>query len=140
MKRVAAYLLPIALWAGTIFVLSAQSRLPTIEVNHFDKLVHASVYAVLGLLFTRALRGYGGARTTSLVLGILFASAYGATDEVHQMITPGRSPDVRDWIADSVGAVAGAFAWTWFSSRLAHRKAGSGAAIVPAPSRETAPR
>lgn len=108
MKRFAVYVLPIFLWAGTIFALSAQSKLPTVRVSHFDKLMHAFVYAVLGLLLTRAYRGYGFSAKAALFAGLLTAALYGASDEVHQMFTPGRSPDVRDWIADAVGAAIGA--------------------------------
>ena len=37
MKRAAVYLLPIGLWAGTILILSSQSKLPTVAVNHFER-------------------------------------------------------------------------------------------------------
>ena len=35
---------------------------------------------------------------------LLAASAYGATDEFHQLFVPGRSCDVFDWLADTTGA------------------------------------
>jgi VanZ family protein len=110
-KRFAVYILPIVLWCVTIFVLSAQSHLPSVSVNHIDKLEHAAAYGVMGALFTRAFLGYGGKPRTALLLAIFFASAYGATDEIHQRFTPGRSPDVLDWAADTVGAALGSFCW-----------------------------
>ena len=117
MKRFLLYAFPIVLWMGTIFALSSQSTLPTPNVSHFDKFAHASVYGALGLLFARAFRGYGRLPWTAFALGVLAASLYGATDEVHQMFTPGRSPDVFDWVADTLGASAGAGVWLWFFLR-----------------------
>jgi VanZ family protein len=32
---------------------------------------------------------------------------YGLSDEVHQMFTPGRSPDILDVVADTAGASLG---------------------------------
>lgn len=111
MKRFVVYLLPIVVWAGTIFILSSQSRLPSVEVDHFDKVMHFGAYGGLGLLFARAFAGYGARPNPALVLGLFFASAYGATDELHQLYTPGRSPSWADWIADTLGAVTGALFW-----------------------------
>lgn len=117
MKKFAVYVLPIVIWCGTIFVLSAQSRLPSVSLNNFDKLMHAGAYGLMGALFTRAFLGYGGKPRTAALLAIMFASAYGATDEVHQMLTPGRSPDVLDWVADTVGAAAGSASWLFVFGR-----------------------
>ena len=40
-------------------------------------------------------------------MAVLLATLYGAFDEVHQAFTPGRSPDVRDVVADCLGAALG---------------------------------
>lgn len=37
------------------------------------------------------------------------ASLYGATDEFHQIFTPGRSCDPADWLVDTIAALIGAF-------------------------------
>jgi VanZ family protein len=110
-KRFAVYVLPIVLWAGTIFYLSSQSKLPKVDFSNSDKVMHAGAYAIMGALLARALSGYGYRSNVALLLGMLFGSIYGATDEVHQLFTPGRSPDVADWIADTVGAGVGAAIW-----------------------------
>ncbi|HYD83482.1 MAG TPA: VanZ family protein, partial [Opitutus sp.] len=36
---------------------------------------------------------------------ILIVSVFGVTDELHQHFTPGRSMDVWDWVADTLGAI-----------------------------------
>lgn len=70
----------------------------------FDKLVHAGAFGVLALLFYVA--------TGRVWLSVLLASLYGATDELHQGLVPGRAADVRDWLADCLGALAGVgFGW-----------------------------
>lgn len=113
MKRFAVYILPIIIWCGAIFILSAQTSLPSVAVNNFDKLAHAFVYAIMGALFCRAYLGYGGKPRPAVLLAVFFASAYGASDEVHQMFTPGRTPEVLDWVADTVGAAIGAASWAY---------------------------
>jgi VanZ family protein len=70
-----------------------------------DKVVHASLYAVLGM-------GLGLGRVRSVeppphFVLILVGALYGVTDELHQVFVPGRSPDWTDWIADIVGVVSG---------------------------------
>jgi VanZ family protein len=52
---------------------------------------------------------------------LLVVSAYGASDEWHQSFVPGRSTDVRDWIADTIGAALaiGLYAgWAWYRRLL----------------------
>ena len=39
-------------------------------------------------------------------MAVLLATLYGAFDEVHQAFTPDRSPDVRDLVADCLGAAS----------------------------------
>jgi VanZ family protein len=38
-------------------------------------------------------------------------AALGAIDEWHQLAVPGRSADVRDWLADVIGALLGIVVW-----------------------------
>jgi VanZ family protein len=53
---------------------------------------------------------YGGVMRGALLLALSLASLYGATDEFHQSFVPGRSADVLDWLADTLGAALGASA------------------------------
>jgi hypothetical protein len=107
--------LPAVLWAGVIFGLSAipGTRLPSLDFPQSDKVVHALLYGVLGALIRRALdrtRSAGSARA-SFLLAVLIATAYGVTDEIHQLWTPHRSADWRDVVADAGGATVGASRW-----------------------------
>ncbi|HEX5437475.1 MAG TPA: VanZ family protein [Gemmatimonadaceae bacterium] len=74
-----------------------------------DKLVHFTLYGVLGLLAAwPALAARRWARAALIVL--LLISAFGALDEFHQRFIAGRSSDVHDWIADTLGAAVGIMA------------------------------
>jgi VanZ family protein len=90
------------------------SSVPGDEIpGHFwDKLVHFSVYAVLGVLFLIPLAEARLSQVTMRKAGIavLLSTVYGAFDEVHQAFTPERTPDVRDLFADALGASLGVVA------------------------------
>jgi VanZ family protein len=100
-------------YAAIIFWLSSQSNpLPMLPRDWLaqDKVLHACEYAVLGAMLVVALRLLGLGTGRALLLAVLLASAYGASDEVHQSFVPGRSADVLDWVADTFGALLGAVA------------------------------
>jgi VanZ family protein len=106
-------------WMLLIFALSSipnqvesPSRLP------FDKVAHVVEFAVLAALaFWIAARArWRRWRLPALAAAaIVFAVAYGGTDEVHQVFVPGRDPSWTDLAADALGAAAGAagalFVW-----------------------------
>ena len=107
-----------------IFVASSVpgSQLPA---GMWDKLAHLLVYAALGAFFMIPLSGGRVSRVTMTTAGasIVLSFLYGLSDEVHQMFTPGRSPDILDVVADTIGAAAGALgvfvlAAIWRSLRL----------------------
>ncbi len=102
-----------ALWAALLYWESSRANpfpfLPEGILSQ-DKLLHAGAYAVLGALVAAALRARGTGAGRAVVLAVLVAAAYGATDEWHQAHVPGRDADPLDWAADAVGAIAGAAA------------------------------
>jgi VanZ family protein len=72
--------------------------------NGSDKVVHFSAYALLGasVAWAARMRFVRGA-----VIGALALSLLGAVDEWHQQFIPNRRMDLRDWVADTAGAVTG---------------------------------
>lgn len=99
-----------------IFFASSQSALPTLPGNPSDKLEHFGAYAVLGALLIWAQAAGRWQRVTpqTVLIAILVSSAYGYSDECHQLFVPNRSFDLWDWAADTAGAaLAAAVAWAW---------------------------
>jgi VanZ family protein len=48
------------------------------------------------------------------VIAIALTTAYGATDEIHQLFVPGRSAEIYDLFADAIGGGIGAVVcWLW---------------------------
>ena len=101
-RRVLAWA-PALAWAAVIFAVSHRPSVPVDLGSGRDKLAHFAAYALLGLLLAV------GQRAGRLHPGWVVALgwAYALSDEWHQSFVPGRSPDVRDWVADAAGVVAG---------------------------------
>jgi VanZ family protein len=81
-------------------------------VRNLDKVLHAGEYGVLSALVAWAL-ARGRLRSASvrvLVAAVVISTAYGATDEWHQLFVPGRQADLADLLADALGALAAAVA------------------------------
>jgi VanZ family protein len=103
----------LVVWAGGILWLSSLSpdKLPSAAFLTWDKLNHFGAFAVGGWLAASALRTCRPeARAfSSMATAIVLVAAFGAFDETIQLLTPGRTgADFYDWIADFLGAVAGA--------------------------------
>lgn len=106
---------PVVAYMVLIFFASSLSDPPT-PSDVSDKSLHLSAYFVLGVLTLRAVLGGLPARVTrrGAALALLIAIGYGAFDELHQSFVPGRTADVVDLFADSVGvAAAVVVCWAW---------------------------
>ena len=119
--RIAIYWLPLAAYCGVIFYLSSKSDpLPGVSIGNFDKVLHFLEYSALAVLSCRAL-SMGGTLVCGVraaVYAALFATLYGASDELHQWFVPGRSCDPYDLLTDAIGATVGASAY--FGAFLRH--------------------
>jgi len=104
------YWLPVLAYCLLIFV---QSSYPSFEktpdLPFMDKQLHFIAYAVLGILFFRAIRISSTCtkHLTIVVLAIAASSLYGATDELHQSFVVARDGDWADVLADTVGSIVG---------------------------------
>lgn len=113
---------------AAIFFLSSQSKLPEPPlVGGFDKAQHFIAYFVLGTLALRgALMFPLKLRIGPYIQALILASLYGASDEFHQHFVPGRTMDVRDWLADTAGAlIALALVWLYYHYIQTKRNGGS---------------
>ena len=68
---------------------------------------HLLEFCALGAALANALRWHVP-RARAAALAVTLASLYGATDELHQLLVPGRSCDAADWLVDTVAAALGA--------------------------------
>jgi VanZ family protein len=106
--------LPPLLLMGLIFFISAQPSLDS-GLGWIDtvgrKVMHFAGYALLCVLWWRFLRTAMPDRRAAFV-AFLFASLYAVTDELHQSFVDGRHGTPVDWVIDSAGAAAAAFAVT----------------------------
>jgi VanZ family protein len=124
---------PVIVWMGVIFALSAQSSLPSLPESSadavFKKTGHAVAYAILCVLAARGLHESQPLQWRRLLAAVVVSGLYGASDELHQSLVPGRTPRIFDWLVDVAGAAAGA--WAYGRARSGSRpRSGSGSATV----------
>lgn len=103
-----------ALWAVVILAVSSipmeEIPPPLQKLFTFDKLMHAIVYGLLGLLAARAV--FDRPRNIAAAWIVwLFCVVYGGLDEWHQALIPGRFPSPYDALANGVGAGIGVLLW-----------------------------
>ncbi|MBI5068803.1 MAG: VanZ family protein [Deltaproteobacteria bacterium] len=119
--RAALAFLPALAFAALVFYLSSlENPLPDLTSRLSDKLLHAAEYGTLGALLAWPLARVAPRR--AFLLAVVLASLYGASDELHQGLVPGREASARDWVADTAGGALGAAAALW----LRRRRAGEG--------------
>jgi len=98
--------LPVAAWTALIFAFSSVPDLGT-GLGGWDlvlrKLAHAAEFAVLGALLVRATHRAWPA----FALGTLYA----VSDELHQVLVPGRVGSLLDVAIDAVGVAFGVLLW-----------------------------
>ena len=121
-----AYLWP-ALLVIVIFVSSGSQELATPDLGFqfsIDKIVHILVF---GLVATSILRTpkFKDLSLRSMLTATLITSAYGACDEFRQSLTPIRSAEFADWLADTFGAFVAVTLYArcyWYRRLLEWRK------------------
>ena len=113
-------------WLGAILTATSLPKavIPDVGFRFADKVVHFSMYGVLGPLFARAMHNPPRTtRTRVVVASCLLIVAIGALDEWHQHFIQGRSTEFADWLADSSGGLLGALVWVFVSRIRATRTA-----------------
>jgi VanZ family protein len=110
-KKIILLWMPVLLWMGLIFYLSGKPGLKIVE-GPLDfwtrKPAHVMEYAVLFLLFLRAVRGSfsWGVRKVYAVAGVL-SFLFAITDEFHQLHVPLREGKIFDLGFDLLGILLG---------------------------------
>ena len=116
---------------GVIFWLSSipGDKLPLPQFPFSDKIAHFITYGGLGVLiaFRSGLTQWlSGRHVTAWTKGGWIAPAvgilYGFLDEVHQLYTPNRTFDLKDWATDIAAILVG----FWAARRWDRRRQATG--------------
>ena len=114
--------LPALVWAGVIFILSSvpSGSIPKLFILSYDKLIHATIFFILGLFVYQALEPTTRSPLFDwkrAVMALVIVVLYGGLDEFHQHFIPGRTPDINDAMADAFGGLISVVA-SYFLARL----------------------
>ena len=110
LKHFLRYQFPAIGWALMIFIVSSvpAKYIPSYKIFHYDKLFHISLFLIFGVLVYYALEPYSHKNSFSwarILFSISVVILYGVLDEIHQGYVPGRTIDMWDAIADTIGGV-----------------------------------
>ena len=115
LKHFIRYQFPAIGWAMIIFIASSvpANYIPTYKIFHHDKIIHATLFFIFGIFVYRALEPF--VKKSKFDFGRLFFSIsvvilYGVLDEFHQGYVPGRTVDLWDATADTIGGILAAIA------------------------------
>ena len=98
------------------------NELPSIGLS--DKIEHFSAFFILAVLLNLTMiyqRKSYFLFNNAGVATILITLSYAAIDEIHQLFISGRSADIRDWFADSVGVILGILFLNLLKNALNHK-------------------
>ena len=71
------------------------------------KLAHYTLYAIGGILITNCVYQFCNKEKHVIALSAAIGILYAASDEIHQLMVPGRSGNIKDVIIDSIGILTG---------------------------------
>lgn len=97
----------------TGYCLLRQTSLPGQDVPDMkisDKIEHFAAYGGLAVLLSFTFNFQRKIRLLAdhpFIFTVFLIAVYGMLDELHQRFIPGRSCDIKDWIADVTGALLG---------------------------------
>lgn len=120
MRKFVKWWLPVMAWMIVIFIGSSIGNVPRVGDDTTDGIVHRVAhmleYAVLGALLLRAVSQDKPSTRRGLIVTLISVALYGASDELHQRFTPGRSSEGLSVLFDVVGGLIGAWAYRWWVS------------------------
>lgn len=110
-------LLLLLAWMALLTYWSNQPALPIDQPavanslhNLQHRVAHLFAYGLMGLL---AYAAVPKGRPWAFALAVAIASAYGATDELHQLFIPGRRAAIDDWVLDTAFAALAIWLFMW---------------------------
>ncbi len=139
----------VLIWMGVIFYFSSQVRatsnnlslgvteivvkavhkvvpksgLDVARLNHIvRKNAHFFNYLLLGIFVINAIRATGVNKKKAIIWTLLICILYASSDEIHQMFVPGRGPQVKDVLIDTMGALVGLVIFMVINEGIKKRK------------------
>jgi VanZ family protein len=123
-RKVWLVYIPLIVYWLVLFVATTlpAERLPSVgfsdKINHFIAYFVLAVLVNLTLIYQRKSRFLFEKATVATIVLCLF---YGAVDELHQMLVPGRFAETWDWFADALGVFAGVLIVYFLINKLRYR-------------------
>ena len=104
----------------TEFILEKSNTYKNIEENRQDeifertekiirKIAHFSIYALVGFLLMGLVSTFKLKEKTRILISLILGVLYAASDEIHQLFSPGRSAQITDVYIDTLGILVGIF-------------------------------
>jgi VanZ family protein len=117
---------PAILLMVLIFTASATPGSDIPSFGFFDifakKGGHMIGYALLSAAFFHALNHGKSITRRKFIIAACLAIVYSATDELHQLFTPGRNSSLIDIGIDAVGSITGLALWCYIRARYLNSK------------------
>lgn len=136
MKKNKLSIIPVIIWALTIFIMSSFNAEESANQSNFivniiasifninnisllsliiRKLAHFTEYLILGVLVINMFTKNNVRK--SYILSILLCIIYATSDEIHQIFTPGRACQIKDILIDSIGSITGIYLFKLLKER-----------------------
>ena len=115
---------PLTIYWLILFIATTTpvERLPSIgftdKINHFIAYFILAVLVNLTLIYQRKFRLLFEKASIATIIICLF---YGAVDELHQILVPGRFAETLDWVADASGTSLGVLVIYFLIVKLKYR-------------------
>lgn len=81
------------------------------------KIAHFAEYFILGVLVYNMICNYN----KKMLLAIIICLTYSVTDELHQILVPGRAFQLLDIIIDSIGSISGIY-FLYYIKNIIYKK------------------
>lgn len=109
-RKVYFVYIPLILYWILLFTATSlpSANLPSVAIS--DKIKHFSAFFGLSVLLSLTLLYQNKVKILKkhfLSAALIIISFYGLLDEIHQSFIPSRNSEFLDWVADSLGAIAG---------------------------------
>jgi VanZ family protein len=111
-RKIYLVYIPLVIYWIMLFTATSlpASNLPSVavgdKIKHFSAFFGLSVLLSLTLIYQNKILLF---KKYFLAAALVISSIYGLLDEIHQSFVPGRNSEFLDWLADTIGAAAGAF-------------------------------